>query len=114
MHELPLICEALGPSFNEAAVGLTHEALLELDEFLLITAIECIERLLRNEVFKDLSADIDLRPFDLLLFHPAVDVRRSMLRMLTAAEDISRTGYVNIWGQHAIDALAPILGAVSE
>lgn len=114
LNELPRICEVLGPSFNEAAVDIAHESLFELDEFLLTAAIECVETLLENEVFKGLRASSDLRPFEFVLFHPAADIRRSMLCMLLKAKDFSRTRYANIWGQHVIDHLADIASAVAE
>ena len=112
--ELPRICEALGSSFHEDAVGLAHEALFEHDEFLLAAAIECVDYLLQSGVYKNVRASFDIHPFDFLLFHPAASIRRSMLRMISNAERLSNSGHENIWGRHSIDDLATTVKAVAN
>ena len=99
--ELPRICISLGTSFNLDAIKIAHDALFELDEFLLIAAIDCIEHLLRNGVYKNVNAESNLNVYDFLLLHPAFEVRNSMVHMIMIAKELSTVHGINMWWQFA-------------
>ena len=99
--ELPRICGSLGTSFNLDAIKIAHDALFELDEFLLIAAIDCIEHLLRNGVYKNVNAESNLNVYDFLLLHPAFEVRNSMVHMIMTAKELSIMHGSNMWWQFA-------------